>query len=167
MKSMMNLMFGVVLMIYLIGAGGFAREVLNILIDLGLDSEVKGFLEENCTKPGASLNGKEMNDVSILGNLNRNNTKLVCAIGTPLREKLIKHTLKLGFRYETIIHPSVIASGWVDSAEGCILCAGNILTSQISIDKYSIINLSCTIGHDRSCLFLCGRKTGADARCCS
>jgi sugar O-acyltransferase (sialic acid O-acetyltransferase NeuD family) len=135
-------------MIYLIGAGGFAREVLNILIDLGLDKEVKGFLEDNCLKSGELLNGIELNDISVLDKQDRDKTKLVCAIGTPLRERLIKHTIKLGYTYKTLIHPSVIDSEWVDYKEGCVVCAGNILTSQISIDRYSIINLNCTIGHD-------------------
>jgi sugar O-acyltransferase (sialic acid O-acetyltransferase NeuD family) len=135
-------------MIYILGAGGFAKEVLNIYIDAGREDEVIGFLEENCQRRGELLNGKPINDVSILENAERHNIKLICAIGTPLRKRLIEYTEQLGYDYDTIIHPSVIKSKWVTFGRGDIICAGNIFTSQISIGDHTIINLDCTIGHD-------------------
>jgi sugar O-acyltransferase (sialic acid O-acetyltransferase NeuD family) len=135
-------------MIYILGAGGFAKEVLNIYIDAGREDEVIGFLEENCQRRGELLNGKPINDVSILENAERHNIKLICAIGTPLRKRLIEYTEQLGYDYDTIIHPSVIKSKWVTFGKGDIICAGNIFTSQISIGDHTIINLDCTIGHD-------------------
>lgn len=135
-------------MIYIIGAGGFAREVLNIFIDINRDGEIIGFLEENCQRMGNFLNGKRIDDISILDNINDNNIKLVCAIGTPLRSRLIESTKKLGFVYETVVHHSVIKSEWVTFGKGNIVCAGNIFTSQIIIGNYVIINLGCTVGHD-------------------
>jgi len=135
-------------MIYILGAGGFAREVLNIYIDLGKDAEVAGFLEENCQRRDALLNEKIMGDISILNSLDRYNIKLICGIGTPLRKRLIEYTKELGYKYDTIIHPSVIKSKWVTFGEGNIICAGNIFTSQITIGDYTIVNLDCTIGHD-------------------
>jgi sugar O-acyltransferase (sialic acid O-acetyltransferase NeuD family) len=136
-------------MIYIIGAGGFAREVLNIFTDLSRNKEVEAFLEENCQREGALLNEKPIENFSILNGINpQNDIKLICAIGTPLRKRLIEHTKQLGYRYETVIHPSVIMSKWVSFGEGNIICAGNILTNQITIDKHVIVNLACTIGHD-------------------
>lgn len=135
-------------MIYILGAGGMARETLNICIDLGRDNEVVGFLEENCQRRGDILNEKPIDDVSILNNLDRNNVKLLCAIGSPLRKRLIEYTKKLGYEYDTIIHPSVIKSKWVAFGEGSIICAGNIFTSQITIGGYTIVSLDCTISHD-------------------
>jgi len=135
-------------MIYILGAGGMARETLNICIDLGRDNEVVGFLEENCQRRGDILNEKPIDDVSILNNLDRNNVKLLCAIGSPLRKRLIEYTKKLGYEYDTIIHPSVIKSKWVTFGEGSIICAGNIFTSQITIGGYTIVSLDCTISHE-------------------
>lgn len=134
--------------IFILGAGGFAREVLNIFSDLNRNEDVLGFLEENCQREGKLINNKPVYDVSKLNDFDKDDIKLVCAIGTPLRKKLIEKTKKLGFKYETVIHPSVTMSKWVELGEGCIICAGNILTNQIEIGKFSILNLACTIGHD-------------------
>jgi len=134
--------------VYIIGAGGFAREVLNIYIDLGRGYEVQGFLEENCQRRGKLLNEKPIDDISILNSLNRDDIKLICAIGTPLRKRLIELTKKKGYKYDTVVHPSVIKSRWVTFGKGCIVCAGTILTSQITVGEYTIVNLDCTIGHD-------------------
>ena len=32
--------------------------------------------------------------------------------------------------------------------DGCIVCAGNILTVNIVVHKFVILNLGCTVGHD-------------------
>lgn len=135
-------------MIYILGAGGFARETFDIYIDSGRENEIIGFLEDNCQRKGGLLNGKPIDDTSILKEIDKNNTKLICAIGTPLRKRLIEDTKKLGYEYDTIIHPSVVKSRWISFGEGCIICAANILTNQVTIGDHSIINLDCTVGHD-------------------
>jgi sugar O-acyltransferase (sialic acid O-acetyltransferase NeuD family) len=51
--------------------------------------------------------------------------------------------------FPTLIHPSVILSDdLVSIAKGCIICAGTIITCNISIGKFVTINLLCTVGHD-------------------
>ena len=135
-------------MIYIIGAGGFGREVLNIYIDLDREREVAGFLIENCDKHGAKINEKPLHDITLLNSIEMSNVKLICAIGTPLRKRLIENTKNKDYNYDSVIHPSVIKSRWVAFGEGTIICAGNIFTSQIKVGDYSIVNLSCTIGHD-------------------
>ena len=135
-------------MIYIIGAGGFGREVLNIYIDLGREEEVAGFLVENCDKQGAKINGKPLRDITLLNDIDMSNVKLICAIGTPLRKRLIQDTKDKDYDYDSVIHPGVIKSRWVTFGRGTIICAGNIFTSQIRVGDHSIVNLSCTIGHD-------------------
>jgi serine acetyltransferase len=39
-------------------------------------------------------------------------------------------------------------AGTVSFGEGTIICAGNIITVNISIGAHVIVNLDCTIGHD-------------------
>lgn len=134
--------------IYILGAGGFGREVLSLLTDLGRENKVQGFLEENCERKGELINGKPVYDLSVLNDLDKDKIRLVCAIGTPLRRRIIEKTKEMGFIFETIIHPSVILSKWVEVGEGCIICAGNILTNQIMILDHVILNLGCIIGHD-------------------
>jgi len=135
---------------FILGAGGFGREVLDILADLGRINDVLGFLDENTEIKGKKINDKYVYPISKLEEYSPKDIKLVCAIGIPSknRTQLIQKTKKMGFEYETIVHPSVIKSKWSKIGEGCIICAGSILTTQVKIGKFSIINLSCTIGHD-------------------
>lgn len=136
--------------LFILGGGAFGREILNILADLGREDEVKGFIEENCEREGELINGKPIYDLSLLEKIDSDDFKLICAIGTPLRKALIEKTEKMGFKFETVIHPSVIMSKWVEIEEGCIICAGSILTTQIKLGKHIILNLGCLIGHDVS-----------------
>jgi sugar O-acyltransferase (sialic acid O-acetyltransferase NeuD family) len=135
-------------MIYILGAGGFGREVLNIFADLNRSSEIVAFLEENCQSPGRKVNEIPVYDTEILAKTEKLQTKLVGAIGSPLRKRIIEKNLKRGFQFETVIHPSVIKSKWIGLGNGVIICAGTILTNQIDIGDHTIINLDCTIGHD-------------------
>jgi sugar O-acyltransferase (sialic acid O-acetyltransferase NeuD family) len=52
-------------------------------------------------------------------------------------------------KFPTLIHPSVICSDdFVSIGKGCIICAGTVLTCNIEIQDFVILNLMCTVGHD-------------------
>ena len=87
-------------MIYIIGAGGFGREVLNIYIDLGREEEVAGFVIENCDKVDTKMNEKPLHDITLLEKIETSDVKLICAIGTPLRKRLIENTKSNGYNYD-------------------------------------------------------------------
>jgi len=54
-----------------------------------------------------------------------------------------------GFRFATVIHPNAAYSAeWNTFGEGTVICAGNIITVNITIGRHVQINLDCTIGHD-------------------
>jgi sugar O-acyltransferase (sialic acid O-acetyltransferase NeuD family) len=133
--------------VWIVGAGGFGRETLNVYRDAGREAEVAGFLEEHCSDPGRLLNGKPVHDWSRLRTLPKD-ARLIAAIGTPARGRLLDEAAALGFGFDTVIHPSVNRSPWVAIREGCILCANTILTAQIEVGPHAILNLACTIGHD-------------------
>jgi len=52
------------------------------------------------------------------------------------------------FGFATLVHPRTEMSKWVEIGEGTVICAGNILTTNITLGKHVQINLDCTIGHD-------------------
>jgi len=132
--------------VWIIGAGGFARETLNVYLDAGRGEEVGGFLEEKAEK-GRVVNGKPVKDWSELRSL-PGDTKLIAAIGSAARGRLIDEAARLGFGFDTAIHPSVNRSKWVTIREGCVVCANCILTTQIEVGPHAILNLACTVGHD-------------------
>lgn len=139
--------------IVIIGAGGFAREVLWLIDDINKTENqwnVVGFIDDNL-----ELKGRELNGTTVIGNFNDINLpeydKLyyVCAIGEPrIKKILVNKAESIGLSAATLIHPSVIKSKFIDIGEGSIICAGSILTVNIRIGKHVIINLDCTIGHD-------------------
>lgn len=134
---------------FIIGAGGFARETLDIYIDLGREKDVFGFLEENCQNDGAILNGKPVHDISYLNQFNEQNKPLVIgAIGSTKRKNLLMKLEKEGYCFDTLIHPSVIRSKWVKLGEGSIVTPGVIMTCQIIVGRHVILNLGTKIGHD-------------------
>ena len=50
--------------------------------------------------------------------------------------------------FAILIHPSVRFSNTVSIGEGSIICAGSILTADISLGKHNILNLNVTVGHE-------------------
>jgi len=52
--------------------------------------------------------------------------------------------------FPVLIHPSAVIgdSKYVSIGEGSIICAGNIVTTNIVIGRHVILNLSCTVGHE-------------------
>ena len=133
--------------VWIVGAGGFGRETLNVYRDAGREAEVAGFLEENCAKPGSLINGKPVQDWNSLAKLPPD-ARLIAAIGSAARGRLIDAAEQAGRVFDTAIHPSVNRSPWVTIGPGCIVCANCILTTQVDVGPHTILNLACTIGHD-------------------
>jgi len=132
------------------GAGGFAREVA-WLVEACAGTEalrVDCFIDDD---PGAQ--GSVLNDVPVLSlhEAARRDPRpqVVAGVGDPrLRERLMAQAAQAGMGFTTLIHPRVERSRWLEIGEGTVICAGNILTTNIRIGRHVQINLDCTIGHD-------------------
>lgn len=133
------------------GAGGFGREVAwlaqSAMIE-GVSNEVVCFIDDN-----EAVCGKILNDLEIL-TLSQAKAKypgvsVVSGIGVPkIRELTMEKARAAGFGFATLIHPQTQMSRWVEIGKGTVICAGNILTTNIRLGKHVQINLDCTIGHD-------------------
>lgn len=136
--------------IVIIGAGGFGREVAWLIEEINrVDKQwnLVGFVDDN-----ENLQGTEVNGYKVVGDidwLEKQEVNVVCAIGDPITKKKTIDRLKEGKNsYPVLIHPSVIYSDKVSFGEGSIICAANVLTTDIKVGNHVIINLDCTIGHD-------------------
>jgi len=139
---------GTVNPVYIIGAGGFGRETLNLYRDAGREAEIAGFVVEDAYwQRGQVVNGQPVFPWSEIGGWPKQR-RFVAAIGSVTRGRLVDEVARLGFGFDTVIHPNVVSSPSVRIAEGCIVCAGNVLTVQIEVGPHTIVNLSCTVGHD-------------------
>lgn len=135
--------------VFILGAGGMAREAFDVYIDLGREKDVLGFLEENCKRTGKLLNGRRIYDITRLDRFTKKNRPLmICAIGSTKRRRLIENLEAEGYEFDTVIHPLTIYSRWVKFDKGVIVAPGVILTCQIEIDRHVIINFGACIGHD-------------------
>lgn len=139
--------------LYIIGAGGFGREVawlVERINEIEPTWNLKGFIDDN-----TAIHGSLQDDYSVIGGCDylMNITQevwVVCAVGSAKIRKKIIEKLKnyANVKFATLIDPSVMRSERVDIGEGSIICAGTIITVDISIGSHVIINLDCTIGHD-------------------
>ena len=135
--------------VFILGAGGFARETLDVYIDLGREKDVLGFLEEDCKREGEMLNGKPIHNISYLSQFSKENKPLIiAAIGSTKRKRLIEKLKDDDHQFDTVIHPSTIYSRWVEIGEGSIVTAGVIITCQVDIGSHVILNLGVRVGHD-------------------
>ena len=139
--------------VVIIGAGGFAREVLDVLeaVNTRKDAyEILGFIVD----PDFAKAGVVVNDKPVLGGFDwlgahREDVKAVCGVGEPqLRFRLVERAKSVGARFFSVIHPGAILTRWVTLGEGTIITAGCLLTNRIRIGDHVLVNLDCTIGHD-------------------
>lgn len=141
--------------LYIIGAGGFGREVAWMVERINSREpvwELRGFLDDNPEKQG-TVEGRHR----VVGNCDflrqlKVETWVVCAVGASATRKRIINKIEqygnINVKFATLIDPSVLASSSVVVGAGSIICAGTILTVDITIGKHVIINLDCTVGHD-------------------
>jgi sugar O-acyltransferase (sialic acid O-acetyltransferase NeuD family) len=135
--------------IFILGAGGMARETFDLYIETGREGDVLGFLEENCKNDGVLLNGKPVHDVSYLkGFAEKDKPLLIGAIGSTKRKRLIEGLEKAGYVFDTVIHASLIRSKWVKIEAGSIIAPGVILTCQVEIGRHVILNVGAHVSHD-------------------
>lgn len=136
--------------IVIIGSGGFGAEVAMLIEDINKEKltwNLKGFVDDN-----PNMLGKRIYNYKVIGDidwLKSQEMYTVIAIGDgKVRENIYQRIKSTKNKFATLIHPNVLYSDAVKIGEGSIICAGNIITTNISIGKQVIINLSSTIGHD-------------------
>jgi sugar O-acyltransferase (sialic acid O-acetyltransferase NeuD family) len=135
----------------IVGAGGFGREVLGWARQIPQnqrDWDIAGFLDAN---PRA-LEGYP-SDVSILGDPAHHapsrDDRFLCAVGDPrTRMRVVEDLEARGGRFLTLIHPSVVVGPHCHIGEGCILCPGVVLTTNVTLGRLVILNVHSSVGHD-------------------
>ena len=139
--------------IAIFGVGGFGREVLALIKDINKVKptwNIVGFFDDGYEK-GVMINGYP--NLGRTKDLNRWDKPigLAVAIGSPaIKRNIIDNINNPHVYYPSLIHPSVWigAEGFVTIGEGCIICAGVLITTNVIIKDFVILNLQCTVGHD-------------------
>ena len=133
--------------LYIFGAGGFGREIAWLAEEIwSRDFEVTFLVdgESYLTRP---VNGIP---VRLLGSeVMDEDSRYVLAVADPvLRRKVADQFDALRVRAATLVHPRVEMARSVDVHLGAVICAGNVITTNVKIGRHAQVNLSCTVGHD-------------------
>ena len=140
----------------IVGAGGFGREVQWLIERINSERKdtadgwnLLGYIDDGLEK------GTMVDGLPVLGKIDdlrgsRQEICAACAIGrASVRHRVISLLMeneKISF--PNLIDPSVKMSGRVKMGKGNILCAGTILTVDIEMGDFNLLNLDCTVGHD-------------------
>jgi sugar O-acyltransferase (sialic acid O-acetyltransferase NeuD family) len=135
----------------IIGAGGFGREVYAWAGQIPRDErdwEVGGFLDANLR----ALEGFQY-PISVLADpavyAPQAGDCFACAIGDPkTRLSLCRGIRSRGGRFVTLRHPSVIMGTNCRIGDGCILCPGAVLTSDVTLGDFVVVNVYACVAHD-------------------
>lgn len=134
--------------IYILGSGGFAKEVFVLLKDIDLYN-VRAFvdLDEGLVKVGEISIPVITEEVFFNMNLS-DSTNIALGTGDPnLNARLIAKFKR--FSFPNLIHPNTtIDKDSVVFGKGNIITSGVIMTTCINIGDFNIFNLNVTVGHD-------------------
>ncbi|HUH52329.1 MAG TPA: acetyltransferase [Flavobacterium sp.] len=138
--------------IAIFGAGGFGREVKTIIDAINKINptyEFIGYYDDGIAKDTMVNNHLVLGAIDELNQLSED-LCLAIAVGDPAtKQKIIAQISSEKITYPNIIHPSVqISEDYVDLGKGNIICGGTIITCNIQIKDFVILNLMCTVGHD-------------------
>ena len=137
--------------LYIVGAGGCGREVLQIIKDIhriqGQRWNIKGFLDDTVDP----LAGKAC-DYKVVGTIKdyspKPNDVVVMAIASPeAKQALIPMLLSRGAVFETIIHPNALIGEFNSIGAGAVIYQGFTMTVNAKVGDYATL-LGCGIGHD-------------------
>lgn len=119
----------------LIGYGGFSKE---IMADIG--NEIRCFVDDEY-----SIIGK----TNKLSEFDSKKHEALIAVGDPhVRKKLVNKLPSDTIFWNHISKHAIIMDPLISFGIGNIICAGVIITTNVSIGSHVHLNLSTTVGHD-------------------
>lgn len=132
--------------IVIVGSSGFAREIYWLICRINQIKEEYSFLGYIDNDTGK----KEVigNDDFLINYPDE--LYVVIAIANPSTRKKIamRYRNNPNLKFPNLIDPSVIKSDDIILGQGNIICAGSILTVDLKIGDFCIINIDCTLGHE-------------------
>lgn len=137
-----------------IGAGGFGREVLDVVDAINSSAstpiwEVIG-VADDAPSP-ENLARLERRGVAFLGAIETlaPGVAFSVGIGAPAVRRRIAEALETrGLQPATLIHPTVTQGFDVEIGAGSVLCAGARLTTNVRLGRHVHLNPNVTVGHD-------------------
>lgn len=142
--------------IAILGAGGFAREVRWLIEEINRAAPryaFAGYLVSDPSTLGPYDSADEVvGALDVLEDEDRRPDALAIGIGNPT----VRYRLgtELQAQYPTIAWPALVhPTVRYDAAScrlgaGALLCSGVILTVNVVVEPFALLNLACTVGHE-------------------
>lgn len=138
--------------IAILGAGGFGREVKTIIDAINKINptyDFIGFFDDGIEKGLLVNNYDVLGGISDINKYDEDLSIVVCIADPKIKKKVISKINNSHIDFPSIIHPKAsITDEFVTIGKGCIICEGTIITCNIEIKDFIILNLMCTVGHD-------------------
>lgn len=135
---------------YIIGKGGFAKEVLFLCKEVfGHLEEFQGFIDYKPIDSETECMGTYypvIDEDEFLAKTDAD-VNVYLGIGDPRTISKVVDKFN-GYSFPNLIHASVVKDSSIMMGKGNIFTAGCILTVDIRIGSYNIFNLNTTVGHD-------------------
>lgn len=142
--------------VVMVGASGFGREALDTLeamIASGASLKVLGVLDD---QPSAiNLERLEARGITYLGTLDdwlatdERDAFFVLGIGNPKVRRMLAEKLEsAGLTPFTAIHPTATIGSVPLFADGVVICANAVISTNVRLGRYVHVNPGATIGHD-------------------
>jgi sugar O-acyltransferase (sialic acid O-acetyltransferase NeuD family) len=125
--------------IYLYGAGGHAKVIIDILECCG--EMVTGIFDDDPDKTIWNFP-----NLKFPGPFKFSSDKLILSIGNNLTRKKI--AMQIEAEYYTAIHPTAVVSSYASIAEGSVVMGNALINADTIIGKHNIINSHASIDHD-------------------
>ena len=127
--------------INLIGAGGHAKVIVDIIQDQGN--------AVNCLYDAApkceALKGHPVHQASEYGSINE--PMIICIGANHIRQRIAQQK-PANARYATAIHPSAIVSDTATIAPGTVVMQGAIIQAEANIGRHCIVNTGASVDHE-------------------
>ncbi len=136
----------------IVGHGGFGREVLTLVRQLGPDAFApRGFHDDAAPATPPVLGLPWLGALTTLAAETRP-TAVALGIGYPAPRRTIWQQLRANpaLTFPILRHPTVAWAAFQENeiGEGSILCEQSILTTGIRLGRFVLLNLGVTVGHD-------------------
>ena len=136
--------------LHIVGAGGFGREChawASQHPDCGKAWTIAGFLDDNAEalKPFGDFAPVR----PLAGHRPSADSVYLCGLGLPgAKEKLVAPLVSAGAEFITFVHPLAIFGARVKLGKGVVICPGAVLSTDIVLGNFAMVNLNSTMGHD-------------------
>jgi sugar O-acyltransferase (sialic acid O-acetyltransferase NeuD family) len=137
--------------IVIFGTGGMGREVHELIQDINdrrPTYELLGFLDDDAAKRGSAVH-----DLPVLGCAQwlarARDVHVAIGLGSPAAKLRVGRTVcDLGAPLATLVHPEARVARRARIGPGAIVCAGCVVSTDVTIGALATLNLGATISHD-------------------